>query len=602
MVAVACMAGLLMALGMPCAAYADAQERLNQFWSDEYGKIVLPHEPLTMNRDFVEEGLAADFEGEVLAKAQPDECFQGVGNPLNVFHPTLGFAANYPGDLTEQQMEDCLDIAVTDYDTPSGRAQPKVNQAYVWGLTKFRDNLWFGTIANTHCLVISGFLGNMEPSLNSSWVCEGSEGALQDFRPPRAFYYNTNTAKLFEVTPKVLDAGAPHSLRLQSTIGLRSAGSRRGVVFLGGISQQGVNLFAFNARTGKFFDSISYNGQGGRPLYTNIRQWRVIRGQLYVGMGKPGGGEVLRWTGDRYNPFSFEKVGEIGGDPAYLTPHQGRIFVSTWPAGAGQMSIWMSPPIGEDRMLTAADADGWESVWEIADYDPELAVVATTGGGALMSYQGYLYWGTMHVPGLSLLAWQSLYGGTAPDEDAQAALLGTYRPISIFRGKAFGRRWQKVELLYGNSHLPKYTPGVGWETVPNNMGQQPKFGLAGFNNFFNNYTWWMEVFDDQLFVGTMDFLYLGAAGIRDEFEFPPELTQLFEGFYGADLWRFRSRDFPADPVSLSGVGNFTNYGVRTMVSDDFLYLGMANPMNLLTDPADDMPEGGWELIRLPPAW
>ena len=112
----------------------------------------------------------------------------------------------------------------------------------------------------------------------------------------------------------------------------------------------------------------------------------------------------------------------------------------------------------------------------------------------------------------------------------------------------------------------------------------------------------MEVFDNQLFVGTMDFLYLGAAGIRDEFDFPPELTQLFEDFYGADLWRFRSRDFPADPVSLSGVGNFTNYGVRTMVSDDHLYLGMANPMNLLTDPADDMPEGGWELIKLPSAW
>ena len=55
---------------------------------------------------------------------------------------------------------------------------------------------------------------------------------------------------------------------------------------------------------------------------------------------------------------------------------------------------------------------------------------------------------------------------------------------------------------------------------------------------------------------------------------------------------------PAKPVSLSGVGNYTSYGVRTMVSDDFLYLGMANPMNLLTDPSDDVPEGGWELIKL----
>jgi len=36
-----------------------------------------------------------------------------------------------------------------------------------------------------------------------------------------------------------------------------------------------------------------------------------------------------------------------------------------------------------------------------------------------------------------------------------------------------------------------------------------------------------------------------------------------------------------------------------MVADDeALYLGTANPMNMLTDPCDDKPEGGWELRRL----
>ena len=29
-----------------------------------------------------------------------------------------------------------------------------------------------------------------------------------------------------------------------------------------------------------------------------------------------------------------------------------------------------------------------------------------------------------------------------------------------------------------------------------------------------------------------------------------------------------------------------------------LYLGMANSLNLMTDPKDNKPEGGWELIRL----
>jgi hypothetical protein len=215
-----------------------------------------------------------------------------------------------------------------------------------------------------------------------------------------------------------------------------------------------------------------------------------------------------------------------------------------------------------------------------------------------MSYKGFLWWGTMHVPGLSLLAWQKTYGKDASEEDARAAILGTYRPISIFRGEKLGSEHQQVELLYGSSHLPRYTPGQGWEIVPNKMGQEPKYGEAGINNFFNNYTWWMEVFDDRLFVGTMDFLYLGAAGFGDEYDFPPDITETFEDYYGADLWSFSSSRHPATPVSLSGVGNFSSYGVRTMVSDDFLYLGMANPMNLLTDPYDDVPEGGWELIKL----
>jgi hypothetical protein len=38
--------------------------------------------------------------------------------------------------------------------------------------------------------------------------------------------------------------------------------------------------------------------------------------------------------------------------------------------------------------------------------------------------------------------------------------------------------------------------------------------------------------------------------------------------------------------------------VRNVIPDDSLYLGMANPMNLMTDSNDDLPDGGWELICL----
>jgi hypothetical protein len=572
------------------AAASDDKTAVEQFWSEHYGNM-------SAARQFGP-WRTKEYRWQVIAKAQPDECFQGIGNPANLAH-ALGFLANYPGDLTESQKAACLATPISDYVTLDGHAQPKVNQAYVWGLTRHGHELWFGTVANTHCLVISGFLQVAEPSLNSSWVCEGAQSVLRDTRPPRAFYYELGVKALHEITGDIRARSQADAALLLETVGLRSAGSHRGLVFLAGISARGaVNMFAFNAFTKEYLGSISFDGQGGRPLYTNIRQWRVIDQELYVGVAKTGGGEILRSTGDFTSPFTFETVGEIAGDPAYLTPHQGRVFVSSWPSGASSMGIWMSPEIGTLGRLTSFDAGSWQRVWSIADYEPERSVVLTTGGGALMSYKGDLYWGTMHVPGLSLLLWQTLNPG-ATEDDARAAVLGSYRPISIFRASGLGTPDQKIELLYGNERLPRYTQDSGWSIVANNMGQIPRYGLAGFNNFFNNYTWWMEVFDGRLFVGTMDFLYLGAAGLRDMFEFPPIVTTTFERFYGADLWTFSSPHAPATPVSVSGVGNFTNYGVRTMVTTrDALYLGTANPMNLLTDETDTMPEGGWELIRL----
>ena len=84
----------------------------------------------------------------------------------------------------------------------------------------------------------------------------------------------------------------------------------------------------------------------------------------------------------------------------------------------------------------------------------------------------------------------------------------------------------------------------------------------------------------------------------------PAAAPLPEATNGADLYHFPSAGSAALAESLNGVGNPSTYGVRTMIADDALYLGMANPMNLLTDPLDDKPEGGWELLRLttPERW
>ncbi|HXZ79353.1 MAG TPA: Ig-like domain-containing protein [Terriglobales bacterium] len=563
--------GILAWLASPMLVQADSQDMLQQFWSNAYGYV--PSAPSE-----------SAYWRQLLAKAKVDECFYGLGNVNNL----NSFKSKYPNDFSASDIAACI----------SANGLPKVNQAYVWGLTKYGAELWLGTVANTLCLVLDGFYpsGTFPAAQTDSWECEMSG---KDIRPPRIFVYNTSTNTLTDMTGAVLGASPADAARLGGTVGLRSAGNFGGVVFLGGISSKGVTLFAFNAATHGFLGSITLDGQSGRPgPYTNIRQWRVIHGQLYTGMAKPGGGNILRWTGSLADPFHFDVVGNLTGDPAYLVEHANRIFVSTWGIGgaiAGTAIVMSRQLASSQDMLTTADQGGWTEVFNLGQYEVEPA--APQAGGALASFGGYLYWGTMHVPGTGLVYFNQLYP-TAPVD--LAAFLGTYRPIVIFRGRNFGTASQQVELLYGSSVLPKFDSGSSqWQLVPNGLGQKPTYGWAGFNNFFNNYTWSMDVYNNELFVGTMDWLYLAVHGISSlSNQVPPAVLQAALGFEGADLWKFYSTSQPAVPVSITGVGNQSSYGIRTMFADDALYLGMANPMNLLTDNSPGKLLGGWELLKL----
>jgi uncharacterized repeat protein (TIGR01451 family) len=515
---------------------------------------------------------------DLLAKAVPDECFDGIGQP----YP--------PGP-------------------PCATGSAKVNEAYVWGLAKAGSLLWLGTAPNVHCLVIGGYLGVVTAHETDSWVCEFGESAyspplpatIGDWRPPHIYVYDLEGRALVEKIP-----GNP---LLQTTLGIRSAGAHDGVVFLGGPGLSGgVNMFAFNA------DTQAYLGAINLPAYTNLRKWLVVDGVLYTAMRATAGtGHILRWRGDLADPFQFEVVGLLNSEGAELAFHDGRLFVSTWPDIQATppvlAGLYMSPPLPAGG-LTAGDAANWQKVWDAADFEPDPVTAATYGGGALASYGDYLVWGTMHVPFLAGLGHFSVYGPPADTAEALATLLGSHRAISIFRGKAFGSGAQEIELLYGMEELPTYvydpaSQTGSWQNVTNKMGAAPRYGSAGFDNFYNNYTWTMAEFDGSLFVGTMDYSYLFREGLTLILQqllgatYEPDLIPALPAAgYGADLYRFTDIDYPAVAESTDGVGNYANYGIRTMLAADVLYLGSANPMNLMTDPTDDRPEGGWELIRL----
>ncbi|MFH1194952.1 MAG: hypothetical protein V1720_04530 [bacterium] len=544
--------------------------KLSDFWVNSY-----------YDKDATE-AFPVNFQ-ELLAKANPDEQFFGVGDANNFYSPSGLFTEPDPN---------------------------KVNQAYVWGLTKSGNNLWFGTIANTLCFVLGG-LGLDEPSHNDFWTCEFGEGpyspplpdALGDWRPPRIFMYDLVAGKLTEKTPR--------DPRLNITVGLRSAATCGNVILFAGPGMSGgINLFAFNAATKKYIGSRTLTN------YSNIRKFLIVNNILYTSVGhSEKGGRVLRWVGDVDNPFSFIEVGRIDAQGAELCVHNNRIYVNTWPdlkvgTTPTVAGIWRSPiiPIGG---LRATHLDLWDKVFSYDMYDPDPITAITYGGGALISFDGHLYWGTMHVPFAATVVHMRIYP-PASQQDILLAMLGTHRAISIFRVDEFSDPPMKsdVELLYGAPVLPSYSPVDGWQIVPNNLGVLPQYGLSGFWNFFNNYTWTMGVYDNRLYVGTMDWSLLLAMGLRDiihqmyrkyldpsvEIDYERENELAFPNYlFGADLWRFENSVFPAIPEDITGCGNLWNYGFRSMLSDDKLYLGTANPMNLASD---GVLKGGWELLQL----
>jgi len=546
---------------------------------------------VSYSSDTTMDSLEDTYSFELVGKAVPDEWYNGFGES----YVPLG----------EQE--------------PGDPGQPKVNQLYIWGMTHVDDTVWFGTGANVPSMGhgTSG-MGGSETLIS---VSEGGESQyplvpdivrpmLGDWRPPEIFRYDPEGG-LIDVTP--------NDPLLASTLGLRSAGANDEVVFLAGpdIMMLGINLFAFDAQSG------AYLGSDHILRYGDIRSWTQVGDQLYTGalktFSRTGEGVVLRWTGSTRDPFEFTEVGEIDLEAANICEHEGRLYVSTWPLWSGTFmgvlgyrsdataGIWMSPELGENG-LSRWDADDWQQVWSIDQYEPDPVVARSYGGGALYSFDGHLYWGTMQVAGTGAAVFLEAY----PDEGLgfMDVFDQTFRPSAFFRGEDFDDPGNtNVEMLFGDETLLKYTPSGSepghFDPVPNLHGEPAVFGEAGFGTGTNYYTWSMDVYEDHLYVGTCDFspsrfadMYIAAGGNVEI------VAQMLGGIMlGADLYRFAPDDALGNPVApqavtLSGAGNPLNYGFRTMQATEAgLFLGSANCSNLLTEPGP-LGVGGWELIRV----
>lgn len=576
----------------------------------------------------------ADFS--ILAKAAPDECFSGFGQPSSTL--------------------------------PCPDGQSKTNDAYIWSMTKSdSDHIWFGTNANTLCEVFGTYLGYTKPLLTDDFVCEFAKGRYADrwgattgdWRPPNIYSYNLKTAELFNATPLL-----PESITT-NTLGWRACTTFKNFIFFAGVGRPlkptlpgFINMSIFDSRTGKHIASTPL------PPYTDIRQFLVASdGCLYCGVQRidstPGGplgsGRILKWIDNPAHPkypFVFEEVGNLDGEPANLTEYNHRIWVTTWPLwlltpNLQPWGVYRSPvlPIGG---LTTNNFSQWEKVWsyDMYDKDPLNGILAM--GGDLKEHKGWLYFGSMHIP--------LMQTALAQDQGATNTLdlvVNGHRAISVFRLQEVpGTPPRKVEVqcLWGRDKLSFYNPIT--KSYGNNMaptGYTPLLGDWGFGNLFNNYTWSIAEHDGWLYIGTMDWSWLAESVVEEYLKNMPlsELNpmNLFDVFDNGwtfpwdasyakgmfallekqggknkpkpDVRQFPFFDIQAmmayyqvmpgfdliatdgekwTTVTDSGFGdflnvNYDNYGLRNMVSDGIsLFVGTANPMNI-------SPYGGWELWR-----
>lgn len=570
-------------------------EMLEKFWQDLYpgGGFSALASP------------SSAYNSELLAKAEIDDCFSEIGVlPLN------------PPQTCEGA-------------TPAEDETPKVNETHVTAMTSHDNVVWFSTGPNIHCLMLGMYLFAPLPNETDSHVCEFFENQrdiastlppfIGDWRPPSLYMYDNNTGDFIFISPDGLNGYIEDSEFVSNTLEIRSAVTFGDYVFFAGpdLTGGGINVFIYNAV------SRAYLGSTNVPGYTDIRKWLVVDDVLYATVGVGYEGAVLRYRGDptSSDPLArvvFEEVGYLDAPGFDMALHEGRIFVTTWPVdicGCEIAGLWMSPALPPTG-LTDTDFLNWEGVFFYDEYEPDETIAATYGGGALLSYNGDLYWGSMHIPELGFVSHITEYGGDyagvggPTDQDLQVAMLASERSSVIFRGHNFTSGTPEIELLYGLEYLPVFDPfDLTWYLEPNlldvtfGITTTPAYGAAGIGDAFNNFTWSMAEYDDQLFVGTMDWSLM-----QDDFVFTIiDLLRLPFGFtvpqppslVGADLYRFYSSSEPALAVDQNGLGNYSNYGFSALLSmDSDLFIGTANPLNLRTDPTDDEPEGGWELLKL----
>lgn len=235
---------------------------------------------------------------------------------------------------------------------------------------------------------------------------------------------------------------------------------------------------------------------------------------------------------------------------------------------------------GSGVLLEAENPAGGNDNFRIVS--PPGMIVSTA-----QSYNGFLYVGVRSVVnGYSVVKTDAI--GLPPYNyttviDKGGYLEGPARNPEVLSMKVFnGRLYVGGNgILTGSigpanaAELVRINPDDTWDVVvgyPRITPDGPKFPisglLAGFENPFNVHMWRMEVFDENLYVGTFD--------TSTTFKEDPIIEPNVRDLMGFDLYgTSNGTDFV--PVTTNGFGDKFNFGARTLTATPHgLFLGTAN--------------------------
>jgi hypothetical protein len=317
-----------------------------------------------------------------------------------------------------------------------------------------------------------------------------------------------------------------------------------------------------------------------------------------VSLAHPDYARMLFMSLDGENWSPVETPAAMGRETRTLGVHNGKLYVGAGTATAGALGMGMPVPGSVWCSSKPSDSGSWKQVL----YFPAVAP-ANTGVVSLASANGLLYIGTENVNGFEVWRskrrnptcnadWKRLVKDGAGDRyNAWAGTMRAFR-TNVYVGS------MSVPGLSGSLAMKAFDiirikPDDSWRllvgdrepTIPVTEGatRTPLTGLpSGFGMPTNLYCWQMEVYDGYLYVGSMDMSSMLRAGVEAGMELPdmgmpPTVLQFILQLAGFDLWKTPT-GLLWMPVTVTGLGDYTNYGTRTIrAHDGKLYIGTANP-------------------------